>query len=153
MFVSEARQHWRQIIVGLCIGFLVAGCETTGNDLEGVDSVTSAGVTSYRKDPVIGDKDDVYLGDKVHIVAGKEYDSFGLDLDISCKNGEVATLKVNASGVKAFDGQASAAAAVVAIRESLSERDREIFDGISGAIESLLGTYLNTIAPSICAAR
>ena len=120
---------------------MLAGCTTTSEDLgTEVDSVAKAGVTSVRKYETVG-ADGAYT-ENVELIFGKEYESFKTRMVVDLETDQVLELDVEASGVRAFEGQAAAGEIVKAIRESLSERDIAISEAAFPVIRDIIAGAL-----------
>lgn len=140
----------RPTLIALALVAL-SGCATTADDQgRAIDSTTGAGINAYRSEPVFAAPGEVEVGKKVELVLGKEVGTARVRVDLACENGDPIRLELDATDVRAFEGQATAASAIVAIRQDLTEAQRVTFDTISSSISRALEAYLATISPGLC---
>lgn len=135
-------KYMNQLLLYAVLALLLSGCASTAVD--GVRSVTDAGVTTVDIGPTTGDADEINLGTQYHAIFGKEYGSFRLEVSFN-ETGSPAELKVTANEVGAFPGQANAAAAIVQIQQELSDLGINITEEISGVISNAV---LRAMAPA-----
>lgn len=126
-------------VVAVAVAFLgVQGCASFGLGGE-AKSVTQSGVNSFRVKPVeIGDQ----AAKDYRFDLGKECQHCVVDVQFN-EDGKIQSIHVDFKGVAAFQGQAQAAQAVVAVQRELKEL------GIEGAgvLEKIAPAIINTFAP------
>lgn len=130
--------RWIFAVVGvIAIVVVLAGCETTGDALEGVDSVQSAGITAIDVEPleIAGQ-----VATKYRIRLGKEYDSFSVTLTWD-EQGR-PKVQADASNVRAVESQRVAAEATAEIQRALSAAGVENVEALTGTIRDALGAWL-----------
>ena len=127
-------------LLALALAVLLAGCTTVGEDLDGVDSVTRAGVTSFRQNEEV--RADGSATKYVEATFGKEYGEFTLSMGVDVETGKVLSIDVSASEVSAFEGQKIAADAVVEIRKELAARDIAIAEAAYPVIADIIARII-----------
>ena len=126
------------IVLAVLAAIMLQGCASTGLGGE-AKAVTQAGINSFKVKPVeiAGQAALQYSFD-----LGKECQECTVDVRFS-DTGTIKSISVDFKGVAAFQGQASAALAVVAVQKELKEL------GIEGAgvFEAIAPVIIKAIAP------
>lgn len=114
----------------------LAGClalaACTSAELRNVESVTAAGTTQYRDTVVLVPKDQTATREHLFI-SGKELETVHVEFTVD-KDCGLTAAELTASGIKAFEGQRAAAAAVVAVRQELTKQNIELSENAATAV-------------------
>ncbi len=122
-------------VLTLLTVLLISGCTTLSEDVKDVEALRGAGISKVVVKTILAEPPKVAVGTDYTAILGKEYKSFYLKVKFT---GKVPEITIKALGVGAFEGQATAQAALVKAREALTIQNVEQTNiGASVALEAI----------------